>query len=295
MGNQRPRLPKRPVGTQGDHTLRHLPATHPTRRASGAPQSIDTGALPPRQVHRLDRASRLLLAAGLEAWNQAGWGARERDDPIPIVMGTSAGGMALGEAYYRQALAGGGKRHGQPTRVALYQPQSQVLCLANALEVSGPLNIISNACASGADAIGQAYRMIRAGRATRVITGGYDALCQLVFAGFDSLQALSPTVPRPFDTGRDGLALGEGAAVVMLEDAEEAMARGATILGEVAGYGCSTDIHHLTQPHPEGTAALAAMSMACADAATPPEAIDYLNAHGTGTPRNDSAEGQAIA
>lgn len=258
------------------------------------PEQVDPRRLTPRQAKRLDRASKLLLLAGCEAWDQAGWGENERQLAPPMVIGTSAGGMSLGEDYYRQAHERNGPLHGQATRVALYQPQCQVMGLANALGVGGPITIVSNACASGADAIGQAYWMIRHGRAACAIAGGYDALCQLVFAGFDALQALSPTLPRPFDADRDGLALGEGAAILMLEDAARARARGATVLGEICGYGCSTDVHHLTQPHPQGLAALASMTAACREAGVRPTEIDYINAHGTGTLRNDVAEGTAI-
>ena len=123
--------------------------------------------------------------------------------------------------------------------------------------------IIGNACASGANAIGHAWHLLRHGHVERVFTGGYDALSQLVFAGFDSLQALSTTQCRPFDAQRDGLALGEGAAMLTLETLDHARRRGASILGEVCGYGAATDSHHLTQPHPEGNAALASMTVAC--------------------------------
>jgi 3-oxoacyl-[acyl-carrier-protein] synthase II len=119
-------------------------------------------------------------------------------------------------------------------------------------------------------------------------------LCHLIFAGFDSLQALSPTQCRPFDEQRDGLALGEGAAALTLEALEGAQTRGATILAELVGYGAATDLHHLTQPHPQGDAAVATMSEACQCARLKPGDIDYLNAHGTGTPLNDGAEAIAI-
>lgn len=258
------------------------------------PASLDPRRLSARQVRRLDRASALLLHAGGGAWDQAGWGDAERALSPPLIIGTSAGGMSLGEAYYRQATSQPNKRHQQATRVALYQPQSQVRYLADALGVDGPITVISNACASGANAIGQAFRLIRSGRATCAMAGGYDALCQLVFAGFDSLQALSPDLPRPFDADRDGLALGEGAAMLTLEDAERAQSRGAEIIGEIVGYGCATDTHHLTQPHPEGHAAWQSMKGACAEAEVSPSDIGYINAHGTGTPRNDVAEAAAI-
>jgi 3-oxoacyl-[acyl-carrier-protein] synthase II len=166
--------------------------------------------------------------------------------------------------------------------------------LCDAFGLEGPVTVISNACASGSNAIGHAFRMVRSGVADRVFTGGYDALCRLTFAGFDSLKALSPTSCRPFDAERDGLLLGEGAAMLAVESLDHARARGAEILGEIIGYGAASDIHHLTQPHPEGEAALAAMSAACASAGVAPEQVDYVNAHGTATPQNDAAEAAAI-
>ena len=158
----------------------------------------------------------------------------------------------------------------------------------------GPINIIANACASGANAIGHAWELLRRGDCERVLTGGFDALSQMVFAGFDSLQALSPTQCRPFDANRDGLALGEGAGVLTLETLPHAQKRGAKILGEIVGYGASLDTHHLTQPHPQGDAALASMNAATKIAGLTPLRIDYVNAHGTGTPMNDGAEANAI-
>jgi 3-oxoacyl-[acyl-carrier-protein] synthase II len=136
--------------------------------------------------------------------------------------------------------------------------------------------------------------MVRNGGAERVLAGGYEGLSRLLFAGFDSLQALSATTCRPFDAHRDGLALGEGAAVLALESLESAKKRGAEILGEVSGYGETIDLHHLTQPHPQGDAALKSMSLACERAGITPDQVDYINAHGTGTPLNDGAEALAI-
>lgn len=162
------------------------------------------------------------------------------------------------------------------------------------LGVAGPLTIIANACASGANSIGHAFDLIRTGRAKRVLAGGFDGLSELVFAGFNSLQAMSPTGCRPFSTDRDGLGLGEGAALLALETLASAKQRGAEILGELVGYGAATDGHHLTQPHPEGEAALQSMTAACRGARIAPEQVGYLNAHGTGTPLNDGAEALAI-
>ena len=240
---------------------------------------------------RIHRASRMLLFAGQEAWKQAGW---EPGENLPLILGTTSGEMPLGEAYLRKALTSPRSNRLQPTRMVHYQAQQCALELCNALGFTGPVTIIANACASGANAIGHAWDMVRRGTAQRVLTGGYDALCQLTFAGFDSLHALSVTRCQPFGAGRDGLSLGEGAAVLAIETLEHASQRHAVILGEIIGYGVATDTHHITQPHPEGKAAVSAMNAACATAGVSPGDVDYVNAHGTGTLHNDSAEGAAL-
>jgi 3-oxoacyl-[acyl-carrier-protein] synthase II len=253
--------------------------------------SLPETKLSARQAARLDRASRLLLIAAHEAWQQAGW---RPSDYLPVSLGTTSGGMGLGEAYYRQALRTPDKNRAQPTRVSHYQAQRQALDLAEAFEFDGPVTIVSNACASGANAIGHAWHLVRTGQSERVFTGGYDALSHLVFSGFDTLQALSTTRCRPFDAQRDGLALGEGAAMLAIESLASARKRGANILGEIAGYGAANDSHHLTQPHPQGLAAVATMMAASRAAKVSPEQIGYVNAHGTATPLNDGAEAAAI-
>jgi 3-oxoacyl-[acyl-carrier-protein] synthase II len=255
------------------------------------PEILPSTRLSEKNCARLNRASRMLLLAAHEAWTQSGWRAEEN---LPVVLGTTSGEMTLGQDYLRQALRSPHDFKHQPTRVSGYQVQRQGLDLCDAYGLSGPVTIIANACASGANAIGHAFELVRDGRAEKVLTGGYDALCQLTFAGFDSLQALAPGPCRPFDAARNGLSLGEGAAVLTLETLAAAKKRGAEILGEIAGYGATTDVHHLTQPHPEGNAALAAMRAACTGARVTPEQIDYVNAHGTATPQNDSTEAAAI-
>jgi 3-oxoacyl-[acyl-carrier-protein] synthase II len=252
---------------------------------------VPCGRLSTHKLERLDHAGRLLLTAAFEAWEQSGW---EAIADLPMVLGTTAGGMALGEEFFLQATRELGHNKGQATRACFYQAQMQARALAEALGCRGPITILSTACAAGANAIGHAWELVRSGRAERVMTGGYEALSQLLFAGFDSLQALSPTVCRPFDAHRDGLALGEGAALLTLETLESARRRDAIILAEIVGYGTTIDLHHLTQPHPEGAAACAAMNLACECARLNPEQIDYINAHGTGTPLNDSAEAHGI-
>jgi 3-oxoacyl-[acyl-carrier-protein] synthase II len=255
------------------------------------PSELPATRLSARHHQRLGRASKLLLLAANEALEQSGW---EPSANTPLVLGTTSGSMALGETYYRQAIQTRPSRKKQATRVLYYQVQRQGLDFMDAFGFSGPMTFVTNACASGTNAIGLAWELLRGGRSQRVLTGGYEALSQLVFSGFDSLQALSPTQCRPFDANRDGLAIGEGAAILALETLEHAQKRGAHILGEIAGYGASTDAHHLTQPHPKGDAAFASMSAACEIAKLAPDQIDYINAHGTGTPLNDSAEAEAI-
>jgi 3-oxoacyl-[acyl-carrier-protein] synthase II len=268
-----------------------------SRQRSKVAAEIDLSSeLPPTRLtraetQRMNRASRLLLLAAYEAWTQSGW---KSQASLPVILGTTSGEMCLGQEYLRQALDTPRRFKGQAVRIAHYLVQQQGINLSKALGFSGNLTTISNACASGASAIGHAWEMVRKGRAETVLTGGYDALCHLTFAGFDSLQVLSSTPCRPFDAARDGLTLGEGAAVFAVESLDRAQNRNAEILGEIIGYGATTDTNHLTQPHPEGNAALAAMNAACASANITPDQVDYVNAHGTATPQNDSAEAAAI-
>lgn len=238
---------------------------------------------------RLHRVARMMIAALAEALEQA-----PGFQPELTVVGTTSGGMTFGEEYYRSLKTRGTLRH-SASLIANYTPQKPVMDAQEALGISAPCQVIANACASGTNAIGHAFECIRSGRYQRVLTGGYDAISELVFVGFDSLQAATSEKCRPFDTARTGLVLGEGAAILALENFEAAEARGANILAEVVGYGISTDNHHLTQPNPSGSGARQAMERALASADFPPAAVDYINAHGTATPFNDAAEGKAIA
>ena len=158
-----------------------------------------------------------------------------------------------------------------------------------------PCQVIANACASGTNAIGHAFECVRSGRYQRVLTGGYDALSELVFTGFDSLQASTPKKCRPFDRHRAGMVLGEGAAILALENLELARKRGAPVLAEIVGYGISTDNFHITQPDPSGVGPRQAMERALQSAQISADEVDYINAHGTATIFNDAAEGKAIS
>jgi 3-oxoacyl-[acyl-carrier-protein] synthase II len=215
--------------------------------------------------------------------------------PELSVVGTTSGGMTFGEEYYRGLKGGRISPRRAATLIANYTPQKPVMDAQEAFGLSAPCQVIANACASGTNAIGHAFDCIRAGRYQRVLTGGYDALSELVFVGFDSLQASTPERCRPFDRERTGLVLGEGAAILLLENLDSARARGAKIVAEIIGYGISTDNHHLTQPNPSGSGPRQAMEGALQSARISASEIDYINAHGTATPFNDAAEGKAIA
>ena len=251
-----------------------LPAAGPTR----SPHS-----------HRLHRVARMVIGALDQVLAQAG-----QFKPQLTVVGTTSGGMTFGEQYYRSLQRAENNRHA-PTWIANYLPQKPIIDAQEAFGISAPCQVIANACASGTNAIGHAFECVRSGRYDRVLTGGYDALSELVFVGFDSLQASTAEKCRPFDAARTGMVLGEGAALLALENLEAAQSRGATILAEVTGYGISTDNHHLTQPHPSGIGPRQAMERALASAGLQPSEIDYINAHGTATPFNDAAEGKAIS
>jgi len=242
------------------------------------------------RAKRLHRASHMMIQALREAVMQA-----PQFEPELTVIGTTSGGMSYGEQYYRSLCRSGDLRHA-PTWIANYPAQKPIIdAQEEVLGVSVPCQVIANACASGTNAIGHAFECVRSGRYQRVLTGGYDALSELVFTGFDSLQASTPEKCRPFDRHRAGMALGEGAAVLALENLELARKRDAPVLAEIVGYGISTDNFHITQPDPSGVGARQAMERALHSAQISADEVDYINAHGTATIFNDAAEGKAIS
>jgi 3-oxoacyl-[acyl-carrier-protein] synthase II len=258
-------------------------------RAKTAGQVQETDGPGDRQSRRLHKSSRLMIAAATEAHR-----ADPDFTPELMIIGTTSGGMSFGQAFFRDQMEGG-RSPQRAAWLANYSPQKAVLDAQVACGFSAPSQIIANACASGSNAIGHAFALIRAGQHERILCGGYDAISELVFVGFDTLQASTAEKIRPFDKGRTGLVLGEGAAILALEEWESARRRGAEILAEVTGYGISTDNHHLTQPHPSGIGPRLAMERALESAQLTPERVDYINAHGTATAFNDATEGTAIA
>lgn len=241
-------------------------------------------------LRRLARTGRLALVAAAEAWRMAG---RVDGSDCGVVLGTTTGGMTTAEEIYRRTLL----REPRRRSVAkwLEAPVAATTdALAAAIGSQAARLTVSTACSSGANALGIAADWIRAGRARAVLCGGADSLCRMTFSGFNALQALDRQPCRPFDRQRAGLSLGEGAAIFVFEDWDAAHARGAVVLGELAGYGVTADAHHLTQPRPDGAAAAMAAVRAFADAGVDADAIDYINAHGTGTPQNDAVETAVI-
>jgi 3-oxoacyl-[acyl-carrier-protein] synthase II len=265
-----------------------------SRRAAVAPAEAAASWLCGPAARRLSRSDRMALEAAREAWTAAGIAA-DGFEPTRagVWLGATTGGMLEAEEGIREVGPGEPLR-ATIRRFADFPVHVTGDLVAGVLAIEGPCTTVVTACSSSANAIGFAADAIRAKRVDVALAGGVDAHCRMTYAGFNALQALDPGVCRPFDRRRAGLSLGEGAAILVLEDAERAGARGATILAEIAGYGMSADAHHMTAPHPEGAGAILAMQRALADAGLPPEAIDYVNAHGTGTVHNDPAETRAI-
>lgn len=246
------------------------------------------------RASRVDRASRILYHAAAEAVQESGIRAGAWDPSRAVVaLGTTLGGMTSGERYHAAYLQKGPER-ARASAVLDHLAHLQPLRLMEEFGLAGVPRLFSNACASGANAVGHGFRAIRDGRADLALCGGYDPLCEFSFAGFHALQALTTGLCRPFDRNRSGLTLGEGAGILVLEAWERARSRGARILGEVVGYGESNDAYHMTRPDPEGTVAAAAVRRALEDAGISPDLVDYVNAHGTGTPFNDAAETAAL-
>ncbi|HTU98057.1 MAG TPA: beta-ketoacyl-ACP synthase II [Solirubrobacteraceae bacterium] len=250
-----------------------------------------------KEARRLDRFAQLAVVAAGEALGEAGWDGEPPYDPsrVGCVIATGIGGQATLEAQL-EIMRERGARMVSPLGIPMYMPNAAAAAVTMKYKLRGQSFAVVSACASGAHAVGSALRMIQYGEADAVVCGGAEsALTDFSFACFNSMEALSPQgISRPFDARRDGFVMGEGAGMLVLEDEESARERGATILGEVAGYGSTTDAHHLTAPDPSGGAASRAIELAVRDAGADPAQIDYINAHGTSTQLNDAAETRAL-
>jgi 3-oxoacyl-[acyl-carrier-protein] synthase II len=243
---------------------------------------------------RLGRASQLAIAAARLALADAGIGLDTFDgERAGVSMGTTSGEPLEIERFDDCVLASALERVG-PEFIALYPCHVIAAHVAAELGFEGVNTMIPAACAAGNYAIAHAVDVLKAGRAELMLAGGADAFSRITYTGFARLGAIAPEVCQPFDRHRKGMIPGEGAAVVVLEPLARALSRGATIYAEVAGYGLSCDAHHMTAAHPEGDGAARAMRRALAESGLEPEDVDYISAHGTGTPTNDRLETIAV-
>jgi 3-oxoacyl-[acyl-carrier-protein] synthase II len=241
---------------------------------------------------RRTRADRLAIAAVDEALSDAALGTRDRADTA-LVVGAVGGGMLEAESWYWAAARGQRGRAVPALRSVL--PCAHAEALSARFRLGGPRHSVVTACSSGAVAVAEAASLIRAGVVDTAVAGGVDAITRICFMGFNALKLLDPTPCRPFDRNRRGMSMGEGAGFVVLEDATRARERGARVHAELAGHGMTTDAYHVTAPEPEGDGMARAMRAALAQGGTPASAVQYANAHGTGTPQNDRVEARALA
>ena len=265
-----------------------------THRAAVAPE-VDCSSWVARPLaRRLSRSDKMALAAAREAWEGSGLAQDELDSTrVGVIVGGTTGGMLEAEEVFRQKISGA-RRRMRASDLLSVPVHATADAIAKIFGCNGLRLTVSTACSSSVNSVGLAADAIQEGRADVMIAGGTDAHCRMTYAGFNALQAVDPDVCRPFDRCRAGLSLGEGAGMLILEEAERARQRGACIFAEIAGYGASADAVHMTAPHPEGVGAVLSMRRALAEAGVSPDEVDYVNAHGTGTPQNDPIETRAI-
>lgn len=254
-----------------------------------------------REARRMGRYSQFAVAASQMAVKDSGIQIGE-DIPaeqVGVWIGSGIGGLGEFEEQHRKFIEKG-QRRVNPFTIPMFIPDMAAGQVSIALGAKGINNCSVTACASGANSIGDAFRVIQKGDMEMIIAGGTEAtITEMTVAGFSNMTALSKnpdpnTASRPFDKNRDGFVIGEGAGVVVLEELEHAIARGAKIYGELIGYGATGDAHHITTPAPDGEGAGRAMKLALDDADISPEQVDYINAHGTSTYYNDLYETLAI-
>jgi len=289
-------------GNNGVAPITLFDASRHACRFAAEVKDFDPSAwLEPKEAKRWDRFCQFGVVAAKQAVAAAGLsiddGSRHR---VGVSIGSGVGGLLMMETQ-AHVLAERGPDRVSPFCVPMMIPNMATGLAAIALGARGPSSAVATACAAGSNAIGDAFRQIQLGLADAMVCGGAEsAITPLGVAGFASAKALSfrnddpATASRPFDAERNGFVIGEGAGVLVLESLEHARARGATILAEIVGYGTTCDAHHITAPSPGGSGGAEAMRLALSDARLEPEAVDYVNAHGTSTQANDSNETAAI-
>ncbi len=290
------------AGLTGVRAITRFDASQFASRVAAEVADFDASRhLDGKQARRLDRFSQFAVVGARGAMADAALDLDQTDrDRVGCFIGTALGGAAFAEEQHTVYVTEGIRRV-RPT-LALSVFGGAASCnIAIDLGITGPTSANTDSCASGAIALGEAFRLVRAGEVDVMLAGGVEApLTPLIFGAFDIIKAMSTrntnpeAASRPFDRGRDGFVMGEGAAVLVLERLDHALTRGAAIYGEIVGYGSTNDAYHMTAPLPSGRQAARAMHLALADAGIRPEQIDYINAHGSSTPLNDSTETRAI-
>ena len=290
-------------GKSGIGPLTRFDATNFTCKVAGEINDFDAGQyMDPREARRSDRFTQFAIAASKLAVKDAALDLDKTDrDRVGVIIGSGIGGMETIEEQARK-LAESGPRRVSPLMVPMLISNMASGAVAIELKVHGPNYSVVSACATGSHAIGDAVRMLRLGEADIILAGGSEAsITQLGFAGFCNMKAMSTgsndnpqKACRPFDATRDGFVMAEGSGVLVLETEEHAKARGAKIYAEIIGHAATCDAYHITAPDPEGHALINCLKNALADAKIKPEDVDYINAHGTSTPYNDSSETKAI-
>lgn len=302
IGNTIPEIWQAAIrGTSGIAPITRFDATGYETTFAGEVKGFDAATeIGKKDARRLDRYSQLAIVASRQAIAQSGLDIAAEPERVGVLIGTGMGGMETFEAG-TENLLNGGPRRVSPFFVPMFLANMASGNVAIDTGAKGPNFAPVSACAASAHAIGEGTQMIRNGLADAVIAGGAEApITRMGVAGFGSMGALSTRnddpqrASRPFDGGRDGFVLAEGAASLVLESLEHALARGATILGEVIGYGLSDDANHMVQPAPEGEGSARAMRLALADAGISAEDVGYINAHGTSTPLNEKFETAGI-
>ena len=247
-----------------------------------------------RDLRRLSRCDQFGIIAAREALQDSGIEKAEIDrERFGIILGADSGGIFSVEQYFRALYTHASKRP-SPSLLLSFSLATTTDHIAQEFDLRGPRTTTATVCSSSSAAVAFAYDAIASGAAELMISGGSDSLCEVTYAGFNSLRAIDPAGCRPFDKNRKGLSLGEGAGILILEELEHAQARGARIWGEVLGSGICAEAYHLTAPEPSGEGIARAIRLALADAEISPDAVEYINAHGTGTPVNDVVETKGI-
>jgi 3-oxoacyl-[acyl-carrier-protein] synthase II len=243
-----------------------------------------------RELKKLSRTDQFALIAAEEAVKKSSINSYTSEE-VGICLGAGAGGMFEAEAYHREILL---KGKSNPSLVLPFIPSFTTSRVAERFQFSGPRVTVTTACSSSATSIGYGADLIRNGKAKVVLCGGSDALSELTFGGFNSLKAMDPSPCRPFDKTRAGMSLGEGAAILILESLDEAVKRGVKIYAEFLGYEIGGEAYHITAPEPTGVAEARIIMGAMEESRVKPSQVDYINAHGTGTPHNDKVETLSI-